>query len=300
MKSIEHYQSRLSTLRCWEGDITWSRLHGGFSAITYKVTDQGGSYVARFGEDAPIHQVYRVTEQRLSRAAAELGISPLVTLSEPDVLVLKFIEGHLYTQFDMRRGAARLGRLLARIHREMPSMVGDVGRRFDVFEINRRYYARLVEGAHFRSDKVERYLEFLAMIEPALVPLPKVLGHHDLLPGNIIEDHRQIWIIDWEYGGYGHPLFDLANLSTNGSFCEEEDEQLLTSYFEATPSDETRHSFEAMRIASLLREALWGLVSKYYIRNTEVDYDTHLTEYMLRLDRAFTDFQHRHAAPCAG
>ena len=55
-------------------------------------------------------------------------------------------------------------------------------------------------------------------LEQAQVPLPIVFGHHDLLPGNFIDDGKRLWLIDWEYGGFGTAMFDLANLSSNGGF----------------------------------------------------------------------------------
>ena len=57
-------------------------------------------------------------------------------------------------------------------------------------------------------------------LEQAQVPLPIVFGHHDLLPGNLIDDGTRLWLIDWEYGGFGTAMFDLANLSSNGGFDE--------------------------------------------------------------------------------
>jgi aminoglycoside phosphotransferase (APT) family kinase protein len=53
-------------------------------------------------------------------------------------------------------------------------------------------------------------------LEAAQAPLPMVFGHHDLLPGNFIDDGKRLWLIDWEYAGFGTAMFDLANLATNG------------------------------------------------------------------------------------
>ena len=35
-----------------------------------------------------------------------------------------------------------------------------------------------------------------------------VLCHHDIHPGNIIESHGEIRLLDWEYAANGHPIFD--------------------------------------------------------------------------------------------
>ena len=56
-------------------------------------------------------------------------------------------------------------------------------------------------------------------------------GHNDLLAGNFIDDGKRLWLIDWEDGGFGTAMFDLANLATNGSFAPADDRLLLQAYF---------------------------------------------------------------------
>lgn len=39
-----------------------------------------------------------------------------------------------------------------------------------------------------------------------------VINHHDLVPENIIESEYGLFLLDWEYGAYGHPGIDLVRL----------------------------------------------------------------------------------------
>ena len=39
-----------------------------------------------------------------------------------------------------------------------------------------------------------------------------VINHHDLVPENIIESKYGLYLLDWEYGAYGHPGIDLVRL----------------------------------------------------------------------------------------
>ena len=65
------------------------------------------------------------------------------------------------------------------------------------------------------------------------MPMPIVFGHHDLLPGNFMDDGKRLWLIDWEYGGFGTAMFDLANLVVERrASAPAEDEALLDAYFE--------------------------------------------------------------------
>jgi thiamine kinase-like enzyme len=115
-----------------------------------------------------------------------------------------------------------------------------------------------------------------------------VFGHHDLLPGNFIDDGRRLWLIDWEYGAFGTAMFDLANLSSNGNFDDALDEELLEGYFEGQLTIELEVAFHAMKAASALREALWAQVSEVHLRTPGIDYQAHAREYFGRLERLLT------------
>ena len=283
MTTESDYQSALSDLPCWRGRVSSSRLYGGFSTITFKVIDETGAYVARCGSDVPVHEVSRAREGQVSLAAASIGISPRVLYTGCEVLVLDFIEGDTFSKENVGMSAARLGSLLSKIHTEMPAIVGKTHPRFDVFDTNRRYFATLEGIGHPSIPSLKPYMELLGSIQDAQVDLPQVFGHHDLLPSNLLDDSGRIWVIDWEYAGYGSPLFDLANLSSNSDLSVEQDVTLLDAYFKGQPSEPMLRSFCAMKVASLLREGLWGLVSRVFVRNSDVDYDAHCGDYERRL-----------------
>ncbi len=64
---------------------------------------------------------------------------------------------------------------------------------------------------------------------------------------------------DWEYAGIGHPCFDLANLSANARFTDEQDRDLLTAYH---GDFQPRHLAELwiFKAMSLLRESIWSTI----------------------------------------
>ena len=39
-----------------------------------------------------------------------------------------------------------------------------------------------------------------------------MLCHHDLIPENIIQSAKGLFIIDWEYASLGHPKFDFLRI----------------------------------------------------------------------------------------
>jgi thiamine kinase-like enzyme len=54
------------------------------------------------------------------------------------------------------------------------------------------------------------YLALAEELEEAQVPLPIIFGHNDLLPANLLDDGDRLWLIDFEYAGFGTAMFDVA------------------------------------------------------------------------------------------
>jgi thiamine kinase-like enzyme len=56
------------------------------------------------------------------------------------------------------------------------------------------------------------------------------LCHNDLHHLNILDDGERLWLVDWEYGGRGDPLFDLASFLCQQESTHEERRVLLSAY----------------------------------------------------------------------
>lgn len=289
-------EQRVRGLSCWRGAVTLEPLKGGLSNASFIVSDERGKYVARVGEDFPCHHVFRDRELRASRAAFEAGLSPEVVHAEPGLIVVRFIEARTFTEADVRKNLERCAEIIRKCHRDMKRLVTGPASIFWVFHVLRDYGHTLTEGFHRLKSDVPGWLAAVDTLEDAQVALPIVFGHHDLLPGNFMDDGRRLWLIDWEYGGFGTAMFDLANVATNNSFSDAEERQLLEIYFDRTPAEATMRAFDAMKTASALREAMWGMVSELHLNAPGVDYVAHANEYLGRYERAFKTFKDRYGA----
>jgi thiamine kinase-like enzyme len=252
-------------------------LKGGLTNISFIVTHRGEKFVARCGEDIPVHHVFRDRERAASIAAFEAGLSPEIIHAETGITVLRFIDGRTFAEADLRANVGRLAALLKDCHTKVGRHVRGPANIFWVFHVIRDY-VRLI-------DADQRYLAVADRLEQMQVPLPIVFGHHDLLPGNLMDDGKRLWLIDWEYGAFGTAMFDLANLSANGSYEPADDDALLTAYFAGKADDALRRSFAAMKAASALREALWAMVSDVHLKTPGVDYKAHAGDYLARFEK---------------
>jgi thiamine kinase-like enzyme len=273
--ALDHIRDDVAALPLWDGKPTFEPLPGGISNLSFVATDRAGKYVVRLTRDFPFHNVYREREVAVARAAHAAGFAPEVVHAEPGLMVSRFIDARPLKPEDARANIGRIVELLLRFHRQMAAPIGDYA--FDVFEVNRGYIAAL--GADEWTELNER----LAAMQVALAP---VFAHHDLLAGNILDDGRRLWLIDFEYSGPGSPMFDLANLSSNAQFTADDRAALLRAYF---GSEEHARAHRAMEAASLLREALWSLVSARHIHERDVDYVAYADKNFARLREVVRD-----------
>ena len=269
-------EDKVARLACWTQAIELEPLKGGLTNISFVATHRGEKFVVRCGSDIAVHHVFRDRERAVSIAAFEAGLSPEVVHAEPGITVLRFIDGHTFGEADLRANVERLAALLKDCHTHLGRHLRGPANAFWVFHVIRDYVALL--------DADRAWLAAADRLEQAQVPLPIVFGHHDLLPGNVVDDGRRLWLIDWEYGGFGTAMFDLANLSSNGDFEAGHDEVLLHAYFAGKADAGLRRAFAAMKAASALREALWAMVSDVHLKTAGVDYRAHARTYLARFE----------------
>jgi thiamine kinase-like enzyme len=287
-------EARIAALPCWKGNVTLESLPGGLSNVAFVVHDGATRYVARCGGDIPVHHVFRDRELSASVAAHAAGLSPEVVHAEAGIMVIRHLAGRTYVEADLRTNIARLVPLLKTCHRDVARHLAGPSTRFCVFDVIRDYVRTLEAGQTDRKADLRRYAALADALEATQMPLPIVFGHHDLLPGNFIDDGKRIWLIDWEYAGFGTAMFDLANVATNGNFSSADATALLEAYFESPVSTEVQRSFDAMKAASALREATWAMVSGMHLDVPGVDFGSHAAEYVARTEAALAQFEGRH------
>ncbi len=288
---IEDAAARVANLPIWKGPVAPRPLAGGITNTNFTVEDGGRRYVVRIGGDIPLHGVLRFNERAASEAAASAGISPAVIHAEPGVLVLDFVEGRTLTPADIRERAMqeRILPLLRRVHREITDHLRGPVLAFWVFHVIRDYAHTIREGGHRLVSQLPDWLATAARLEQTVGRIDLVLGHNDLLAANFIDDGKRLWLVDWDYAGFNSPLFDLGGLASNNELAEADRLWLLEAYFARPVDDALALQSQAMLVASLLREAMWSMVSELHSR-IEFDFAAYTAENLARFGRALEVF----------
>jgi thiamine kinase-like enzyme len=282
---------RIRGLALWRGPIVPEILPGGLSNRNYVVRDGGDGYVVRLvGGDDPAHGIVRAREVAVSRAAHRAGLAPELVLAEPGLLVLRLIAGRALTAQEVGEPAMlpRVAELLRRCHREVAAHLRGPAPCFWVFHALRDYLAAL-ETDGVPAGRIARLRAIVDALEDAVGPTTLALTHNDLMPGNIIDDGARLWLIDWEFAGFGAPLFDLASLAVDNALDATAQAALLTAYFRRRTGAALLRRFAAMMLAAELREALWARIQERHA-TLSFDYAGYAEEHEARFEADYAAF----------
>ncbi len=188
---------------------------GGLSNHAWRAECAGEGYFVRLGaSEAERLGVNRASECALLATAASAGLAPEVIACEPGsrLLVTRWVAGGHWSRADAHepRNLRRIGEALRRLH-ALPLAAGV--RRLDFVAQAARLEADLASFAVADAglkQAAEGAVAILALQESRVT-----LCHNDLHHLNVVDDGERLWLVDWEYGGRGDPLFDLAGL-----FCQ--------------------------------------------------------------------------------
>jgi thiamine kinase-like enzyme len=260
----------LQSLGLWRGKVLIEPLAGGITNQNFLVEDESGRYVARICKELPLLGIDRRNEAACQETASRLGIAPALIYRDEGLLVSRHVSGQTLTSASLHEPDTirEVGRTLRRLHDGQDVVTGLI-LYFCPFQTIRTYaQTALTLHAQLPHD-VEILLEDARLLARRIGPFRPVLCHNDLLPANMITSAGRLWLVDWEYAGMGHPLFDLASVSANAGLSDDEEAFLLESYRgEIDPRE--LDLIRVIKAASLLREALWAVIQTAI---SELDFD---------------------------
>ena len=239
-------------------------------------TSTDANLFARFGLDIPRLGVDRRNEVACQASASALGIAPRPIHQESGLLISEYLEGRTLNAEDVQSPEC-LGRLaitLGKLHSAWNILTGEM-LYFSAFQAIRTYAASATAlGAALPAD-IDNLVDDTNSLARQIHPFTPVLCHNDLLAANILDDGDQISLVDWEYAGIGHPLFDLAGVSANCQLNEDQEQSLLVRYLgHREPTAQIFDELHIFKVASLLRDALWACIQSK-LSTIEYDYDAY-------------------------
>ncbi len=266
-------------------------LDGGITNRNYHMRFGRDEYVIRLpGKETELLAISREAERIAGAAAATLGIAPALVAAEPDCSVTRFVRARPLSPGELASDPAPIAGALRAFHESGTRLPV----RFWVPDLLDEY-ARVVRSrggelpnAYARTQEL---VGRIANVLPLSDPVP---CHNDLLAGNLLMvdpdglpggQRPAPMLVDWEYAGMGHRLFDLGNLAVNNELDASAGERLLAAYFGEPPGPSRRAALALMRIMSDAREAAWGVVQSV-ISELDFDFDGYASRHFDRLAQA--------------
>ena len=235
-----------------EGEV--SVVEGGLSNRAWRLEAAGTAWFVRLGHPGALALgVDRVSECRLLAAVAAAGLAPEVLACEPasGLLVTRFVAGASWQATDVavQANLTRLAERLRTLH-GLPVPAGIQAVRYS------GQARRLRAGLPCGPDDArlhERAEVILGRIDDR--GFTPTLCHHDLHHLNVFDDGERLWLVDWEYGGRGDPLMDLAGFLAMHELSPQATAQFLAAYGGLRPGDQAL--VEAARWAFDYVQWLW-------------------------------------------
>ncbi len=280
------FENKIKSLPIWKNIENIEPLEGGITNLNFLVSDSGSKSVVRLGSDIPEHLVYRSNEIIVSEAAYQIGVSPKLIYNEPGVLVLEFIESKTLEPKTVRENLNKIVPIIRKIHDEIPNKLSGQPQIFWVFYVIKYYSNYLLNKNSSHISLIPSLLKKAEKLEKLSSPREIVFGHNDLLAANFLDDGSKIWVVDWEYGGFNDPLFDIGGLSSNNDLDENLENEVLEMYFKEKPSKDLIIKYNAMKTASLLRETMWSMVSEITSK-IEFNYAEYTSDNLKKFEESF-------------
>lgn len=263
----------IGKIKDWnDKNVKYEPLGGGITNHNYKVIVNGEAFVVRIpGAETEVF-IDRENELNCSIEAGKTGVAPEVVyfIKPENVSVFRFINGKTLTTEEIAGSDELIKRIVGSI--KIIHEKAKFKKRFDPFETIRKYMNEYIEkyNAPLPND-IEWMLKVSSQIEKAMLrnKPPDVACHNDYLSENFMDDGKKIWIIDWEYGGYGDPYFDLGDFAVEHPFSREQEELIIKEYC----GEMNFVKLSRMLLYKIISDLWWGLWAMIQSKVSRIDFD---------------------------
>jgi len=250
------------SLKVKDEDITEVEPAGGMTNKNYRICVKGSRYILRVAGTGTEQMINRNTEMFNSAIASEKGYNvevPYFNL-ETAVKISKFIENaETLTHRSIKKedNLKQVTDILRDLHESTDFHMDN---EFNMFRELEKYEDILRKD---RGDFFEDYVEVrekVMALEEELKVCRRVFvpSHNDLVSENLVKDTEgRIYLIDWEYSGVNDDMWDLAALSLENEFSEDDIELMFRLYFNGKEAD--KDSRRRLLIHQICQDTLWAV-----------------------------------------
>jgi thiamine kinase-like enzyme len=243
-------------------EIRYQRI-GGLTNLNYLLETPRGRFVLRLAGPGTIEYIDRRAEHHNTLAAAAAGVNAEILHFDPNdgSMLSRYVEDSVtmtIERFKDLGAVRRAARAFHQLHTESRPFHGS----FQLFEQIDQYLSLLKKLNSPIPEDYQLVKSEARDVREALGrwDLPTCPCHCDPLYENFLDTGGRMYLIDFEYAGNTDPMWDLGDLSVEGEFTAEQDQELLTAYFGHSPN-----SFDVGRMVMYkalcdLLWTLWGVV----------------------------------------
>ena len=250
------------TFKVTDEDITEVTPAGGMTNKNYRICVKGTRYILRVAGIGTEQMINRNTEMFNSAIASEKGFNvevPYFNL-ETGVKISKFIENAetlTHRSIKKEENLRQVTKILRDLHDSEDFRMDN---EFNMFRELEKYedILRKDEGQFF--DDYDEVREKVMALEEELKRCDRVFvpSHNDLVSENFVKDTKgRIYLIDWEYSGINDDMWDLAALSLENEFSDDDIELMFRLYFDGEEVDENAR--RRLLIHQICQDTLWAV-----------------------------------------
>ncbi|UZP03080.1 phosphotransferase [Clostridium botulinum] len=250
-----------------EDEISEVVAAGGMTNKNYRICVKGKRYILRVAGIGTECMISRKNEMFNSSIASEreYNVETPYFNVETGIKISTFIENaETLTPRSVKKeeNLKQVTRILRDLHEDNEFPMKN---EFNVFRELEKYedILKTADGEFF--DDYDEVRERFMKLEQVLKECDRVFvpSHNDLVSENLVKDTEgRIYLIDWEYSGINDDMWDLAALSLENNFSEDDTELMFRLYFNREVDENSRKRLLIHQISQDLLWAVWTLIKE--------------------------------------
>lgn len=246
---------------------TISRL-GGMTNRSYHVTlSSGEEVIIRIPGEGTEELICRADEKVSTELACSLKIdAELLYFGDDGAKVSKYIKNAVTMNAALLREEKHIEDVV-RIFKTLHSSNIDTNVSFEVFDMASNYESIIKKNNVALYEDYEDIKNTIMQIKDQVdffAGNTKVPCHNDSLCENWVYGDGRMYLVDWEYAGMNDGMWDLADVSIEADYTDENDAFMLSLYFGRTPTQNEVKQFIANKLYLDYLWTLWGLTRVTY------------------------------------